>query len=252
MNKSLIILLFFKLRLHLVLAFYTSVSLSACFLIFNLHSFAQENVITVGIQAKPIFRNKFFNAGNIDITQNNINFLTKPKLGFTAGMIIRKGITKKFSFETGINYVKRNYNLTITDSAFVGDSKFSIIGYEVPLLVLIYIRIGEKLYMNNALGASIDIYKRSDKSSYDYFNLSFKRSNWLLPALLANVGWEYRTEKSGYLYFGASYHLPFTKIASMKIIYDGNNKTETIETKLAGSYLTLDLRYFFHQDPLKK
>jgi len=161
------------------------------------NSFAQQNIMTVGFQVKPIFRGAFFSARDIETTQNSVNFTVATRLGFSAGMVVRKGITKTISFETGINYVKRVYNLSITDSSFTGESKFRIIGYEIPILALIYIRIGEKFYMDNAAGLSIDMFPSDIFTSASYFKHSSRRTSFINPALLANVGWEYRTDKSG-------------------------------------------------------
>jgi len=214
------------------------------------NSFAQQNSMTVGFQVKPIFRGAFFNARDIEKTQDSVNFTVATRLGYSAGMVVRKGITKNLSFETGINYVKRVYNLSITDSSFTGESKSRIIGYEIPLLALIYIRIGEKIYMNNAAGLSIDMFPSDIFTSASYFIHSSRRTSFINPALLANLGWEYRTNKSGFFYIGASYHRPFSKIMLTKIRYiDDNNKTTEVETKLAGSYLTIDFRYFFPEAP---
>ena len=213
-------------------------------------SFAQQNSMTVGFQVKPIFRGEFFSARDIEKTQDSVNFTVATRLGFSGGMIIRKGITKNLSFETGINYVKRVYNLSITDSSFTGESKFRIIGYEIPILALIYIRIGEKFYMDNAAGLLIDMFPSDIFTSDSYFKHSSRRTSFINPALLANLGWEYRTDKSGFFYIGASYHRPFSKIMLTKIRYiDDNNKTTEVETKLAGSYLTIDFRYFFPETP---
>lgn len=208
-------------------------------------SFAQQNIMTVGFQVKPVFRGEFFSARDIEITQDSVNFTLATRMGYSAGMVVRKGVTKTISFETGINYVKRVYNLSITDSSSTRDSKFRIIGYEIPLLALIYIRISEKIYMDNALGFSIDLFPSDVITSASYFRHSSRRTSFIIPALLANIGWEYRTDKSGFFYIGASYHKPFSKIMSTKIRYDDNNKIVEFETKLTGSYLTIDFRYFF-------
>ena len=216
---------------------------------YSIASLAQENIITVGLQIKPIFRGAFFTAGDIEMTQDSVNFTVASGLGFSGGMIVRKGITKNLSIETGINYVKRVYTISIEDSVFTGESKFRIIGYEIPILALIYIRIGEKIYMDNAAGFSIDMFPSDIFTSGSYFKHSSRRTGFINPALLANVGWEYRTNKSGFFYIGASFHRPFSKIMTTKIQYDRNNKTAEVETKLSGSYFTIDFRYFFHQDP---
>lgn len=167
-------------------------------------------------------------------------------------MIIRHGFSDLLAFETGINYVKRKYDLRIDDGSFSGSSQFRVIGYEIPLSLLVYIQLGEKFFMNVSMGHSLDMFA-SDVQSYDYyFTQRSYRKSLFQSAILANIGWEYRTEKSGYFYLGASYHRPFSFIYASKITYTGNGKNEDIITSLLGNYLTVDLRYFFYEDPKKK
>lgn len=214
---------------------------------------AQKNIITAGFQYKPIFASHFFNKSFETITPNNIDFAIKPTYGFCAGMSVRRGITSSISFETGINYVKRTYQLSITDSRIKRDSEFSIIGYEIPLMGLVFIRLSDKLYMDAGLGTSLDMFPTNIyTSNVSYFSHFSAKRNWLLPAVFANLGFEYRTLKNGYFYFGTSYHRPFTDIYTSRINYFKNNFSETIQAPLQGSYLTLDLRYFFHSDPIKE
>src|ERR1039458_5161463 len=91
--------------------------------------FSQENIYTVGFQIKPMLISSFFNTGKGEVIQRNADFSILQRSGFCAGMLIRRGFTKRFSMEFGINYVKRNYELTIKDSLFVDKSHFTIIGY---------------------------------------------------------------------------------------------------------------------------
>ena len=76
--------------------------------------------------------------------------------------------------------------------------------------------------------------------------------DWIIPSLIANIGWEYRTDKSGYIYLGASYHRPFSHMAKEVILYNGNSRFERVELNLSGNYITVDIRYFFHEDAEKK
>ena len=67
------------------------------------------------------------------------------------------------------------------------------------------------------------------------------------------MGVEYRTYKSGWFYLGATYHRPFGDIARGELTwYDRLNFGTTISGGIPGSYLTVDLRYFFHNDPNKE
>jgi hypothetical protein len=223
------------------------------FLLCGIHVFAQKGVTTVGIQFKPIFPIGFLGSGKLTDTYENVTLENGLKSGFSGGLIIRKGFTDLIGIETGINYVKRRYQLTVTEGSFKGVSEYRVISYEIPLLFMVYAQLFEKTYMNGALGPSITMYP-SSVATYDpaYFYHVAIRNHVVMPAITANLGWEYRTEKSGFIYIGASFQRPFDYIFTSFFNYKGNGKDFTLGRRLSGSYLTLDLRYFFHEDPVKK
>jgi len=182
----------------------------------------------------------------------------KPVYGHSFGMVIRRGFTRLFSLETGINFIRRNYEMscTDTDSGFTDVSRFGIVAYEIPVQGLIYIRLGERFYMNTAFGLSLNAFA-SDVSSAGtdrrFSQLSLTTTNWFNTALLANIGFEYRTVKSGFFYLGASMHKPLRNIAATEVKYEKNNfETYRVPLQLSGSFLTVDFRYFFHAQPVKK
>src|SRR5688500_9223651 len=217
-----------------------------------LNSYAQLNTRTVGFQFKPIFNSKFLETGEVKEDTLGVSFSHLPKFGFCGGMVIRMGLTKRISLETGINYVRRDYEFSLTDSGFLEKKKFKTISYEIPIMGMVFIRLGEKLYINTALGGSLDIFQSNYNIHSSYYNNNIFRDAWLSPALLANLGFEYRTEKSGYFYIGASYHRPFNKIFISEVEYNGMVPPVFKKMQFSGNYLTLDLRYFFHEDPGKR
>ena len=79
-------------------------------LLFAFKSEAQERVTTFGIQLKPIIPVEFFSAGKQEISNNGIQYTNQPKFGMSFGMVIRKGLTESISLETGLNFLKRNFN----------------------------------------------------------------------------------------------------------------------------------------------
>lgn len=152
--------------------------------------------------------------------------------------------------EFGINSVKRNFALTIQDTSFVDKSHFTIIGYEIPVMGLIFLKISQKVFMTTGFGLSCDMYP-SDVSTLDtYFKHYSHRHSLFQSAVLANIAFEHRTEKSGYFNIGASYHLPFTNIFYSDIKYFPTN--DIVQMKLPGNYLTIDFRYFFYEKPIKQ
>ena len=218
--------------------------------------FAQSNITTVGIQLKPIISADFLNTGPQNEKIGDIDFTIEPTNGFAFGMVIRKGFNDQFSLETGINYSRRNYDLRITEDStgFEGNSDFSYVIYEVPLLALIYVRLGENTYLNNAFGINLNFLPSDWETADYYFEHYSARSYWVVPALQANVGFEYRTYESGFLYLGFSYHQPFSNITTAGVLYKDNINEPPKETAffdIQGNYLTIDLRYFFHE-PAKR
>ena len=223
-------------------------------LLFFIPVFSQKDVTTVGLQIKPIVPANYLNTGEQNQSLNGIDFTIAPQVGYSFGMVVRKGFTEQLSLETGINYTRRNYDLTIIDQEnnFIGESDYRYIIYEVPLLGLVYIRLSEKAYMNVALGGALDLLPTNWQSYDDYFQHRSWRNSWIVTSLLANVGFEYRTRNKGYLYFGASFHRPFANITQAVVQYNYFDKKEIVGFDINGNYLTLDFRYFFHENPERR
>lgn len=224
--------------------------------------FAQENVTTLGIQLKPMIPSKYFNTGTKGIESDTVNIDIQPRVGLNFGMIVRRGLTKSWSLETGICLVQRNYTMNI-DIPALGERQsmsFRYICYEIPLQGIIFVKLSDELYMNGSAGFSLDLYPsniesfastRKDTVSYDFMHKTWRKS-WIQGAILANYGFEYRTKSSGYFYLGASYHRPFSEIGITTIEVERNSNPDRYALLLRGNYLTADFRYFFHEKPERR
>lgn len=213
-------------------------------------SFSQKGIITVGFQYKPIFNNDFFRAGAQTVESGITSVTINPKAGFCGGMVIRRGLTERLSLESGINYVKRSYSIELADSGKTHLDQFKFIGYEIPLSVLVFIRLGEKTFMDASIGNSFDFFPSDVYTSDEYYEHVGLRNSWVKAAAIANLGFEYRTEKFGYFYIGASYHRPYTYLFRSGTNFK-NTSYPTFVNDISGNYLTLDIRYFFNETPLK-
>jgi hypothetical protein len=223
---------------------------------------SQENVTTLGVQFKPMITSKFFGTTAESVQNGDLNLDFNPKFGINFGMIIRKGLTKNWSFETGINLVQRNYSIQFNHPILDEPAKlnFRFIGYEIPLQGMIYVRLGKNLFMNASGGFSFDMYPtnvesqtdaRRDTLRFDFFQTTY-RNRWVQFSVLANYGFEYRSKESGYFYLGATFHRPFSDIALTAARFELNSYPTRVEFPISGSYLTVDLRYFFAEDPERK
>ncbi|MFB1021430.1 MAG: hypothetical protein QMC40_01560 [Vicingaceae bacterium] len=232
--------------------FFLAALLLSCTVITN----AQERVTTVGLQFKPILSSEIINTGPQSQEVENVSYTITPQSGYAFGMVIRKGLTKQVSLETGINYSKKNFGLKIADNSsdLNIDEEFSYVIYEIPITGLVYVQLGRELFLNTSFGLTADFLPSDWQSgNSQYYHRSF-RTSWVLPSLIANLGFEYRTADKGFYYLGFSYKRPFTAITTAKagIIDDNQQIIKQSEFDILGNYLTIDLKYFFHENPERK
>lgn len=225
-------------------------------LLIGISTFSQSNKkksaqeAKFGLQFKPIVPINYFGAGPQNITDTIVDMTVSSKFGYNLGMVVRKDFSQLLSFETGINYTRRNYKIesyeAIRDTSDY--SEFGFVAYQIPVQALVYIRLSENLFMNTSGGFAFDFYPSHVQSRGDNYlieNLSFKRY-WMHFSVLANVGFEWRTEENGGFYLGASFVNPIQKIISTRInYYYGNTEKKQYELQQPGTYITVDLRYFF-------
>ncbi len=210
----------------------------------------QKGTTTFGIQLKPVIPLDLFDPLSV-VERPNLRGEVELMGGFAFGMNVRVGITNAISFETGISQIRRAYDFRLVNDSngYVGSNRVRFTGYEIPVQALVYIRLGERTWMNTALGASLDMYPSDVQRDVEQGRIYIFRHNWMRFGLLGNLGVEYRTAKSGIFYLGASYHRPFNDMATAEFTYYGPQFFPYyMRTVLDGSYLTLDLRYYFHED----
>jgi hypothetical protein len=213
-----------------------------------------ENIF--GIQVSGIIPTSILSTGEQTLKNDSISFTISSATGYRIGAMVRHNFSKMFTLETGINFVNRNYSFnfkhdTRRDSTLDIDdnSAVHLISYEIPVQWLLYIRLSKQFYMNTLFGVSFDFYPSDVTKTRDKYAYIIIRESWFNVALVANIGFEYRTEKSGYFYIGGSLHYPFSDIAFVRVSYipevnDPGNFVN-LDGKLKGSYFTVDLRYFF-------
>ncbi len=221
-----------------------------CLFIGSLNQVSAQQYIdkpTLGIEIKPVIPSSLFATDYPVLSKNNNQFTISPRLGFSAGAVIRSSVTRMFSIESGIYYTSRNFNTTGKDSAgTVVHDQFRFDNYEIPFLGLLYIRLSKYAYINTAFGVSADFFPEDIQTPENsmYF-VRVGRQYWVLPALMANVGFEYRTENNGYFYIGGLYHRMLAPLGAVGFYYTANGGPEGVASMLDGHYFALDFKYFF-------
>lgn len=216
-------------------------------------AFAQQGVTTFGIQVKPVFPVSYFDP-SIQLQRPNLQGSVTLNGGYAFGMSVRVGLTRTISLETGLGQIQRRYSFSLANdtSGYSEGSDVKYVGYEIPITALVYIRLGQNTYMNAALGLSADFYPSDVQRDILEGRIYVFRNNWAQVGILGNIGVEYRTYKSGIFYLGATFHRPFNSMATAELTYYDvarNFFPYTMRGALNGSYLTVDLRYYFHEDP---
>ncbi|WKZ67798.1 MAG: hypothetical protein QY325_07665 [Flavobacteriales bacterium] len=226
----------------------------AAFLATALPGMAQRGVTTVGIQVKPVLALDYFEP-MVSAEREHLRFEAALQGGIAYGMSVRIGLTDMLSLETGLGQIQRRYRFrTVNDtSGYDGSESFRYVGYELPVTALVYLRLGQRTWMNTALGASLDFYPSDVEAVTQESGIYVFRRNWAQAGILGNIGFEYRSERSGYFYLGATYHQPFSDMALADFTwsYFGPPAIRRFNAQagLSGTYLTMDLRYYFHEDP---
>ena len=228
------------------------------FITLSLGCFAQKDVTTLGISLKPIFPTEVFGSTTSNFDSDTLLASLKQENGFIYGFVARHGLTKRFSLEAGINVNNQNYRLQATETKdnATWDNSFRSMTFEIPLSILVFVPINDQFFVNASAGLNNQFFPSDIKTANsEFFHQSF-RNSWYKPSLLINAGVEFRTTKSGYFYVGASYKLPYKKAYTTLLVYglnanDGIPERRTFTT-IKANYFTVDLRYFFHQDPEKK
>ena len=154
-----------------------------------------------------------------------------------------------FSPTTGTVDV-HEFMLNLESDIINDNTTFNLRAYEIPLQSLIYIKISEKIFLNNAFGLSVnilasDIY--SEGNNYTEFTQNTFKRRRIQTALIANLGAEFRTEKNKIFYLGFSLHRPWKEIARIYPKIQNFNNTSLSNAKyieVPGNFLTIDFRYF--------
>ncbi|HIP35535.1 MAG TPA: hypothetical protein EYG85_01640 [Crocinitomix sp.] len=217
------------------------------------YTVAQKGDIIFGFQFKPIVPNKF--VGEYEKRYDSLpSFFasTKQTVGYSFGMVFRKYFTDKVALETGINFTKRNFNLSfeVKDSNFLANNTVEFINYQIPIKGLFFIQLSDEIFMNASLGIHADFFP-SYVGTSNVININNEflfvgaRIFWAQVGANANFGFDFRTRKKGTFYLGTTYNHPFRDIMRFNMAWRYGASTTIIQKPIRGNYLTIDLRYYF-------
>lgn len=211
--------------------------------------------IHFGIQARLISPSEFLGSVKTELSDKGFNSSLQQQIGFSYGALIRADYSKNIAFEGGINYIQRQFKASMfyTDSVTsISDSnELTFINYEIPLQGVVKIQLSKSFFSLVGLGPSIT-FKPTSVALIDqpggkytfYHSGSVKKFG---VDINAQVGFEFRTKKSGYFYFGGSVKVPTSYLFNWggKFSEQGSSFYLIDFAKANGSFISLDMRYYF-------
>ena len=198
-----------------------------------------------------------FGSANQSLRSDTL-FSVDPAFRYRFGFALRVDFSAIFAIQTGLYYISRRHDVGVgrtSGSNQQFDTLYyrqgiNYIGYEIPVMALVYARLGERTFLNNSVGFSFDFYPSSAVRVVreEEFRLYVGRNSWVVPALKASVGFEYRSDDQGYFYVGGNFHQPIIPLADMFIERSGPTGPIGFQTQripMSGTYFSLDVKYFF-------
>lgn len=199
-----------------------------------------------GVQLKPIVPNDIFRIRGESATEEGVEFQLDPLVGYKAGAIIRFGIHRRFTMETGINYVRRPYLASASDTSGAEEGRMRVIAYDIPIAATYYVRLSEHLYLSTSAGLHLHFLPSNLFVRQGDMSITAARRNWFAPAASARTGFEYRTRNSGYFFVGPEYRFFFQSLYITEIEYR-RSQSSTVRQRftLDGAFFGIILRYTF-------
>jgi len=208
----------------------------------------QKEKNAFGFQIKPIIPSSMFRIVTDEKTKNDINYSVIPNNGYSAGAMIRFGISPHFAIQTDINYIKRNFTFSVQDTTFFTEVPLRIVSYEIPVLATYFIRLSREVYMGPTIGPSFQFLPTNLYSNNEYVKQHSLYRSWLSTSIVVNIGFEWRTETAGFFYFGPTYNMYFKPMFTSGIFYKGYNNVNNppdVIMNLKGDYFGFIVRYVF-------
>jgi hypothetical protein len=225
--------------------------------LFSCTALAQERQVAFGVLVEPIIPSSLFRISTDIKRVDDVLFTSTPKPGYAFGGILKFDYSERLSFETGINYLVRNYNMTAAENEDIMSLDFKEDSYEIPLTVKYFVRLGPQLYLSNSAGLSLLFIPGSIESKvqrgvefdddYMFFRQESLIKRTMVPAFKGGFGLQYRTNDHGSFYFETYYRLFSVYYDTRLSYFNATTNVDLINIGInsIGDYFGFSIRYTF-------
>ena len=144
--------------------------------------------ITAGVEVKWLQDFGLLNMDSVVLRDPNQNFRSVYQLvdGMGFGGVIRVRLSRIWNLETGLYYNRRVYRFAIQDiqppdvqNVFRDETRFRVVGYEIPIKGLVYIQLSDDVFMNVDMGVSMNFVASDVISLHRNYNVKGFKPAWL-------------------------------------------------------------------------
>lgn len=207
----------------------------------------EEVAVKFGLKYSSVFTSDLLSSNAITIPIEGVTFAYSPNYSSAFGAVLRFGSNSRFSFQTGINTIRRAYTVNIDADSQTFNNKIRVSSFQVPFECLIQVPISKQIKMGVGFGVNLDFFPSDLALRSDSFYVGTLRNYWTVPSLRGSFAIDYETEKSGTFVLGASYQRMLTYMNWFSLEYSATKQTIYAIRKLQGHYFSIDLSYFFNQ-----
>lgn len=205
-----------------------------------------------GVQIRSVLPTSFVGNTITQVQKDGMKASLTQTPGYSFGGIVRVGLTELISLETGINFTQRRFQIqgSLADSGIFVNNDFGFIQYDLPINGLIYIKLSKRTFANASLGITAGFKPTSVATlnnisgSKFFYHTGFvdKKANLDLNG---NLGFEFRSKKSGFFYLGTTVRLPTSPLFTYIATYRNQGYKVSQYGEVSGAFLGIDVRYFF-------
>jgi hypothetical protein len=212
-----------------------------------------------GIQLRTVLPTSFVGNPTTEVKKDLLKASITQTPGYSFGGIVRVGLTELIALETGINFTQRHFKLngSIADSGIYVSNSLDFIQYDLPINGLIYIKLSKTTFANASLGVTAGFKPTSVATSNNvsgskfFYHTGFVDKKASLD-LNGNLGFEFRSKKSGFFYLGTTVRLPTAPLFTYIATYRNQGYKVSQYGDVSGAFLGIDVRYFFKNVKARK
>lgn len=183
--------------------------------------------------------------GETQMTKEGIDFTYAPKFSLGIDAIIRLKLKGRFSLQTGLSSIRRDYDFGIASDTLSYSGFIRNAGFQIPITGLLQVPISDKAKMGIEVGYVQDALPTNVSSGTDSFLTYIYVINRFRPALRTSAVFSQGFNNGSSFEVGFTYHRMLGRLGTIIMDYDPGEVRVTNKSDLSGHFFSFNLAFFF-------